>query len=98
MSATPTTDDLRAYLRGQLTSERFIEIERWLDAQPAETVERLLEESRAEDVGALANVKPPAVSGFVADGGAGRLRPDGQIGVGGMAVVAAIVPSRGIMA
>ena len=89
MSPTPTTDELRGYLRGQLTSERFVEIERWLDAQPAETVERLLEESRAEDAGALAKVKPPAVSGFVADGGAGRLRPDGQIGIGGMAVVAA---------
>ena len=89
MSTTPTTDELRGYLRGQLTSERFVEIERWLDAQPAETVERLFEESRAEDAGALANVKPTTASGFIADGGAGRLRPDGQIGVGGMAVVAA---------
>ncbi len=89
MNTTPTTDDLRAYLRGQLTRERFVEVERWLDAQPAETVERLLEESRAEDAGALANVKPTTASGFIADGGAGRLRPDGQIGVGGMAVVAA---------
>jgi hypothetical protein len=89
MSTSPTTDDLRAYMSGQLTTERFVEVERWLDAQSPETVERLLEESRDEEAGVLANVKPTTASGFIADGGAGRLRPDGQIGVGGMAVVAA---------
>jgi len=85
----PTTADLRAYLRGQLSAERFAEVERWLDQQPAETAERLLEEVGANDTGVLASVKPMVNDGFVTDGGAGRLRTDSELGTGGMAVVAA---------
>lgn len=84
----PTSAEVRAYLRGQLSGNRFAEVEGWLDAQPPEVVEPLLDEFGDDETGSLASVKPNAVQGFVADGGAGRLRADGELGVGGMAVVA----------
>jgi len=84
----PSTDDVRAYLRGQLSGARFAEVESWLDAQPPDIVEKLLDEVGGEDTGALASVKPSALQGFVADGGEGRLRTDGELGSGGMAMVA----------
>src|SRR5687768_197274 len=84
----PTTADLRAYLRGQLSPERYTAVDCWLDQHP-EMAEKLLEEAGADDTGALAQVQPTVQDGFVTDGGAGRLRPDGEIGAGGMAVVAA---------
>jgi serine/threonine protein kinase len=84
----PSIADLRAYLRGQLGPERYTEVDCWLDQHP-EMAERLLAEAGADDTGALAAVKLPVADGFVADGGANRLRTDGQLGVGGMAQVAA---------
>ncbi|HEX3131961.1 MAG TPA: hypothetical protein VHX44_00090, partial [Planctomycetota bacterium] len=88
MNGTPTADDLRAYLRGQLNPERYIEVDSWLDQHP-QMAEKLLEEAGADDTGALANVKSTAQDGFVTDGGAGRLRTDSELGAGGMAVVEA---------
>lgn len=85
---TPTTADLRAYLRGQLNAERYTEVDCWLDQHP-EMAEKLLEEAGADDTGALASVKSTIADGFVTDGGAGRLRTDSELGTGGMAVVAA---------
>jgi tRNA A-37 threonylcarbamoyl transferase component Bud32 len=85
---TPSVSELRAYRQGQLTPERFAAVERWLDTQPAAVAEDVLEAAGGEDAGVLASVKPQDAPGFVADGGAGRLRADGEIGAGGMAVVA----------
>ncbi len=88
MPEAPAAADLRAYLRGQLSAARHGEVEQWLDAQSAEVAERLLEEAGGEDTGALASMKSSVAPGFVADGGAGRLRTAGELGTGGMAVVA----------
>jgi hypothetical protein len=84
----PSTADLRAYLRGQLSPERYTEVDCWIDQHP-EMAEKLLAEAGADDTGALAAVTLPTNDGFIADGGANRLRTDSQLGVGGMAQVAA---------
>jgi serine/threonine protein kinase len=86
----PTGEELRAYLSGGLSPERFAAIEQWLDAQPPEKIEQLFHELGQHDTGKLHDVSITAVpEGFITEAPAQRLRVENPLGAGGMAVVAA---------
>ncbi len=86
----PSSAELKAYRLGQLSAQRFAEIEEWLDALPPEEADRVLEDAGGDETGSLGQVKiSPDNQGFVADAGLGRLRVDDELGTGGMAHVKA---------
>ena len=88
---TPSEADVRAYLQGTLTSDRFAEVDAWV-AQPAAQaeVERLLAaaEPLAKSIPALERTQPSAHV-FAVDAPRGRLIPGATLGEGGMGIVRA---------
>ncbi len=92
MPASPSTDELHAYLTGRLPAERFAQIDTWLAGLPAAEAERVLADifPRLPD---LTGIVPPQENdepGFQSIRAVHRVVGDEVIGTGGTAEVRAV--------
>jgi hypothetical protein len=91
-SATiPNEAELRAYLQGTLSADRFAVVDAWLATQTSpEEVERLLLAAEPQPT-ALPQLRQSreTTDAFTIDGPRGRLTPGEELGAGGMGIVRA---------
>lgn len=89
MAAVPDDDELRAFLRGALTAERFAAVDAWLAALPPPEAERRLASLDQPGRNLALAAPTPENHGFAAERADGRLVAGDSLGAGGMATVVA---------
>lgn len=90
-ATVPSESELRSYLQGTLSAERFAVVDAWMATQNSpEEVERLLVAAEPEPT-VLPHLKHAreTTDAFTIDGPRGRLTPGEELGVGGMGIVRA---------